>query len=350
MIKRFYLRIIVLCVLALAIPALAMAVPNPQSGKEIDRATWVPTIDVVEINDHVLAFYDGRDIAGDPPFADNYNNWAYYGAMDLGLCSYVIYQGDTALIYDTMTVPEQAIWVRKYLEDRGIKHFTIALSHWHVDHVAGNEIYKDCDIIATRATYDALVKNKAAMEAGELLGPPAIKPLILPNVIFDKRLDFYVGDILVEMHHFNIHSPDGNVLYLPADKILFSGDTLEDTVTVVSESELAAGTIFMTYMPELRRMLEMDIERIYPNHGSLEMIKGKGYPKTFITATINYLTRLVERSKDKDFLEKNADLRTFIKDELDKGWVYYFDAYESVHKRNLQKVQKYYQDKPLPKL
>lgn len=344
MVKRFYRSFIILCVLALAAPALAFAVPNPQSGKEIDRATWVPTIEVVEINDHLLAFYDGRDIADDPPFADTYVNWVYWGAMELGLCTYVIYQGDHALIYDTMAVPEQAVWVRKYLEGRGIKHFTVVLSHWHKDHIAGNEIYKDCDIIANRDTYEILVKNKAAIEAGELPSPPAINPLILPNVIFDKRLDIFVGDILVEFHHFNIHSPDGNVAYLPADKILLSGDTLEDTVTYVTDPG-----DFATHVPELKRMLEMDIERIYPNHGSLDAIKAKGYSKTFINATIDYIIRLATRSKDKDFLEKNADLQTFIKDELDKRWVYYFAPYDDVHASNLKKVQEYYKDKPLPK-
>ena len=109
-----------------------------------------------------------------------------------------------------MAVPEQALWIRNYLEKRGISKFIVVLSNWHKDHIAGNEIYKDSDIIAQSATFETMLKNKAAIEAGELPAPPAINPLIMPNITFESRLDIYVGDIKVELHHFNIHSPDGN--------------------------------------------------------------------------------------------------------------------------------------------
>ncbi len=222
MVKRFCVLLGCLTLGIFLFASAANAVPNPQSGKEIDRATWVPSIDVVKINDHILAFYDGRDIAGDPPFAENYENWVYWGAMNLGMCSYAIYQGDTALVYDTMAVPEQAQWVRNYLAEMGIKRFIVALSHTHKDHIGGNEVYKDSDIIASNLTYEAMARDKDALEAGALGGPPAINPVILPNIVFEDRLDIYVGDIKVELHRYNIHTPDGNLIYLPADKILGS--------------------------------------------------------------------------------------------------------------------------------
>src|SRR4029453_4111648 len=37
-----------------------------------------------------------------------------------------------------------------------------------------------------------------------------------------------------ELLHVNIHSDDAAVLWLPAERILFAGDTLEDTVTDAS--------------------------------------------------------------------------------------------------------------------
>lgn len=345
MCKRAFKSLICACMLVVAWSVLAAAVPNPQSGKEISREDWVPTIDVVEINDHILAFYDGRDISSDPPLADNYVNWVYWGAMDLGVCTYAIYQGDTALVYDTMPTMEQAAWIRKYLENKGIQKFIVVLSHWHKDHIAGNEVYEDSDIIAVRKTRQTMFEVKDKLEDGTQAGPPAINPVILPNILFDDRLDVYVGDILVELHHFDIHSPDGDLIYLPADKILFSGDTLEDTVTYVTNPE-----DFPTHIAEMKRLRSMDFESIYPNHGSLDKIKNGGYDKTFIDSTINYISKLVKHSKDKDFLKANADLKTFIKDDLDKSWVIYFPAYDEVHANNLQKVHDYYKDKPLPKL
>ena len=337
--RIFALIVLWLCVLACS----AEAVPNPQSGKEIDRAAWTPSIEVIKINDHLLAFYDGRDIAEDPPFAPTYDNWVYWGAMSLGMCSYAVYQGETAIVYDTMAVPEQARWIRNYLADLGVKRFIVVLSHWHTDHIGGLEVYADSDIIACDLSRKLMLENKDALEQGTFWGPPAINPVFMPDITFADRLNIYVGDIAVELHHYDIHSPDGNLIYLPADKILLSGDTLEDTVTFISDP----GDI-PTHLKELKRLRSLGFERIYPNHGDPDVIKNSGYNTGFIDSTVSYITRLVQHAHDKNFMDSN--LKDFIKDDLAKGWVHYFPAYDDVHKHNLEEVQKYYQGKPLPKL
>ncbi len=344
------LRIFCLVFLLCALPFAAQAVPNPQSGQEIDRATWVPTIEVIKINNYMLAFYDGRDIAGDPPFGKTYENWIYWGAMNLGLCTYVIHQGDTALIYDTMTVPEQAVWIRDYLEKMGIKKFLVVLSHSHNDHIAGNEVFKNAgaDIIASKKTREKMIEVKDSVEGGNYRNvpdAPAIKPVILPNILFDENLEVYVGDIQVEILRYNIHSQDGNLIYLPKDKILLSGDTLEDPITYISNPGDIAD-----HVAEMKRLYKLDFIKIYPNHGSPEKIKNGGFNKTLIDSTINYISKLVKHSKDKDFIEKNFDLKAFIPEDFERGWIFYFPAYQETHESNLKKVQEYYKDKKLPKL
>jgi hypothetical protein len=47
--------------------------------------------------------------------------------------------------------------------------------------------------------------------------------------------NYYVGDIKVELRQANIHSEDGLVIYLPSDRILPAGDTLEDTLNYLHE-------------------------------------------------------------------------------------------------------------------
>ena len=54
---------------------------------------------VFRINHHLLSFYDGRPAeSGIPP---GIHNWADYGAMNVGVATYVIHRGDEALVYDT---------------------------------------------------------------------------------------------------------------------------------------------------------------------------------------------------------------------------------------------------------
>ena len=125
-----------------------------------------------------------------------------------------------------------------YLENHGIKRFTVVTSHWHLDHNGGNVVYKDVNKIATNLTIQRLTEKKDKIEAGKEWGPPTINPLVISNIGIDSNTTFYVGDIKVELRPVNIHSADGLVIFMPSDRFLLAGDTLEDTVTFIAEPEL----------------------------------------------------------------------------------------------------------------
>ena len=156
---------------------------------------WIDDIKVIEINDHILAFYTGRDGARimDGP------NWIDDGAMKLGIATYAVYKNNRAVIYDTFADIRQAMWVRNHLENMGIKQFTVVLSHWHLDHIAGNEVYMDCNIISNARTRELLFKNKTDIESGCFDGPPEINPLILPGITFDKKTSLYLDDLQLDL-------------------------------------------------------------------------------------------------------------------------------------------------------
>jgi cyclase len=297
------------------------------------------TRQVIRINDHLLAFYDGRD-----PSGKRYRpewNWVDDGAMKLGVATYAIHEGDQAIVYDTFTSPEQARWVRDYLERQGIRHFVVVLSHWHPDHVGGNAVYTDSNIIAPDIGREILAGLKDKIEAGEVFGPPGIKPLILPNLAFHGQMDLYLGDLKVELHNTNVHSPDSAVILIPSDKILLAGDTLEDSVTFMVE----IGDL-PEHVKNLKAMKQMDFERIYPNHGDPAVIRAGGYRKTFIDATRDYISAMVARAQDKDYLD--SPLENYIGASVRKGWISLYEPYRDVHKDNLKAVHDYYKDKPLP--
>src|SRR5215469_3744244 len=72
---------------------------------------------VFQLNDHLLCFYDGRP----PPVerTPNAHNWADYGALDVGVATYVIHSGNQALVYDTFPTATEAQWARDYLREWG---------------------------------------------------------------------------------------------------------------------------------------------------------------------------------------------------------------------------------------
>jgi glyoxylase-like metal-dependent hydrolase (beta-lactamase superfamily II) len=285
---------------------------------------------VLQPAEGILAFYAGRD--------DGYRfaegpNWVDRGALELGVASYVLVSDGEALVYDTHVSVEHARAIRETLERQGVRAFTVVLSHWHLDHVAGNAVFADCEIIANARTAEHLEHFKAEIEAGTLEGPPAINPLILPNRVFTGSMRLDIGGLQVELIQCAIHSDDATVLRLPEQRTLLCGDTMEDTVTYVSEPESLARDL-----DELDRLARLDPVRILPNHGDPDVIASGGYTADLIRATREYI-EVLQRARREEGL-REATLREVIADQLDAGWVRYFAPYEAVHRSNLERVLK----------
>lgn len=277
---------------------------------------------------NIYAFYDGR-VDGYRYAADE--NWVDDGALSLGIASYAIVDGEDALIYDTHISIEYAAFIRKTLADTGVKNFTVVLSHWHLDHVAGTAAFDDCPIISNKRTADHLKKHRIAIENGTYSGPPAIKPLIMPTRTFEGSMQLRVGGMHVELIEANIHSDDATVLWLSSERILLAGDTMEDTVTYVGEPEH-----FDTHLKDLDRLWALNPERILPNHGDPEIVTLGGYEKTLIRATQQYI-RMLKRCVHEPELRVKP-LREIINGPLEAGWVNLFEPYEAIHRQNIDVV------------
>src|SRR6476469_4809431 len=153
--------------------------------------------------ENIFAFYDGR-IAG-YRFAEG-PNWVDDGALSLGISSYAIVDDGQALIYDTHVSLEHALFIREALEGQGVREFTVILSHWHLDHVAGTEVFRDCEVVASKRTAELLAQKQDAIEDGSLEGLPGIAPLILPSRVFSGRERLEIGRLKADLIHVDIHS------------------------------------------------------------------------------------------------------------------------------------------------
>lgn len=301
----------------------------------MERKVTVPQ--VYRINDQVLCFYLGRNVTGPSPVADIDGNW-----VDLdwawGVCSYAICDGDEALIFDTNVYPDQALWIRRYLEDqRGVRRFTVVLSHWHLDHISGNEHFSDCHIIASSRCRQEMIAIKDKAEAGRLWKEPAIK-VVLPDIVFEDSLSVYVGDTEVQLRRYDIHTPDSIAAFVPKYKLCLCGDMLEDTVAFVLTIEA-----LVAQRSELERLKEMGAEVFYPDHGDPEKISNGGYGPDFIDAVLEYSHNLVELHDDPDY--DKLPIERFIPKALEKRTLSVWPPYVSVHKGNVELVKAYFANK-----
>jgi cyclase len=278
--------------------------------------------------DNVFAFYDGR-VEGYRYAPER--NWVDEGALALGIASYAIVSGDQALVYDTHVSVEHAALIRETLEAEGVTDFTVVLSHCHLDHVAGTAAFPECEVIGCERTAEQLTEKRAAIEQGTLAGPPAIDPLVLPTRVFSDRMRLTVGDTEVELIHTDIHSDDATVAWLPDQPLLLCGDTMEDTVTYVSDPGKLE-----THLANLDELRALGPARVLPNHGDPDVIASGGYPPELIDATREYLSALLRSGTDPAV--RDLRLQDLIADSLSSGALHYFAPYEEVHQANLNNL------------
>jgi cyclase len=282
----------------------------------------------LRLSEHLLGFYDGR-IAGER-FAPE-PNWVDDGALSLGVCSYALIDGDDAIVFDTHISAAHGRLIRRTLEGLGVRRIIVVLSHWHLDHVAGTAAFADCEIVSSRLTAERLTGQREAIEDGSLKGPPAISPLILPTTVFERQSSLTAGRLHADLVQFEIHSADGTALHIADGGLLLVGDMLEDTVTYVSEPERLE-----THLGELDRLRRLAAQHIYPDHGNESVIAASGYGDGLMQATQRYIRDLL-RVKDEPALA-DLDLRSFVSDSLEAGWLTYYEPYERVHRSNLARV------------
>jgi cyclase len=283
------------------------------------------TLRVLRPAENVLAFYDGR-IPGLRAWSPE-PNWLDDGAYELGVCTYALLDGEEALVYDThISIPHAEI-VRRTLADAGIRRTTVVLSHWHADHVAGNAVFADCEIVAHALTAEALAANRARLETQ----PPAIAPLVMPTRTYTGTDVLRLGTLAVELRHVDVHSLDGTVLWLADRGLLLAGDTLEDPVTYVAEPDRLE-----IHLRDLRRMETWPVHRILPNHGAEARIAAGGYGPELIGATRRYVEKLLACRADQTLAAQ--DLRSFAAADLAAGAIELFEPYEAVHRQNVRRA------------
>lgn len=291
---------------------------------------------VYEVDPNILCFYLGRDATPPSPVAHIEGNWVDKD-WEWGVCSYVVFEGEEALVFDTNVYPDQALWIRRYMEERGVKRFVVANSHWHLDHIAGNEHFADCPIISSTLCREEMAKVKEKVEAGEFWGPPAIK-VVLPTITFDDELIVHVGDIEVQLKRYNIHTEDSLVAYLPQKRICLCSDMLEDTVPFVLDIDDLA-----IQEKDLLRLKELDVERFYPDHGDYAKIEAGGYEPAFVDAVLEYERNLVALHDRPDF--EDLALDAFIPNALASGVLRIHEPYCKVHEGNVKLVQEHFASK-----
>ena len=139
-------------------------------------------------------------------------------------------------------------------EKAGNRKIIVINTHYHGDHINGNNLYKGSTIIIGNYDMDFLKKN--------------IKPEFMPNAFVKDSLVLALGkDTLMLYNLGQAHTFRDMVVYLKGRKLLFSGDLIFDKMNPVLKKE--SGADINKWIKVLDNILARDIKTIVPGHGKI---------------------------------------------------------------------------------
>ena len=175
--------------------------------------------------------------------------WAYTAEGDPN--TGVIITDEAVLICDALATPVMAqslISEIRKVTDKPIKY--VVLSHYHAVRVLGASGYKAAgmqEIIASQGTYEMIVERGAQDMQSEYERFPrlfdafdSIPGLTWPTVVFKDEMTLWMGKLEVKIMHVGPgHTKGDTIVWVPSEKVLFSGDLMEaDAACYTGDAQL----------------------------------------------------------------------------------------------------------------
>lgn len=179
---------------------------------------------------------------------------------------------------DASMYPSVAREFRTYVQEiGGINVSKLVLTHYHSDHVFGNQIFKDCQIISSRTMATEMRKVAAAHWTREKLEDTAkTRPdiyreldinnleITFPNRVFDDSVTLEDEGLKILVKKVGGHTAGSAYVYFPAERVLFAGDLIfAHTFPWGGDPTVDPDK----WIDALREFSRLDIQKIVPGHG-----------------------------------------------------------------------------------
>ena len=204
----------------------------------------------------------------------------------------IVIGDDAVMVIDTQATPVMAQDVIRRIRavtDKPIKY--VVMSHYHAVRVLGASAYGAEQVIASQGTYDLIVERGEADMRSEIERFPrlfqaveSIPGLTWPTIVFKEEMTLWMGRLEVRIMHVGRgHTKGDTIVWLPREKVLFSGDLVEYGATPYT------GDAYLREWPAtLDRLRALGPEKLVPGRGDAlvtpeQVDAGLQGTKSFIT-------------------------------------------------------------------
>jgi len=222
--------------------------------------------------------------------------WAYTAEGDPN--TGIVIGDESVLVVDTQATPAMAADVIRRIRevtDKPIRH--VVLSHYHAVRVLGASAYGARDIVASEDTRDLIVERGEADKDSEIGRFPrlfrdahSLPPgLTWPTITFRGAMTLWLGTLEVRLLQLGRgHTKGDTVVWLPAERVLFSGDLVEFGATPY------CGDAYFTDWPAtLERLAALGPEALVPGRGAA--VRNPADVQAALAGTRSFVTALYEQ-------------------------------------------------------
>ena len=183
----------------------------------------------------------------------------------------IVIGDDSVMVLDTQATPIMArdvIAKIRTVTDKPIQY--VVMSHYHAVRVLGASGYGAEQIIASQDTYDLIVERgeqdfKSELERFPRLfsGVESVPGLTWPTMTFKGEMTVWMGKREVRLMQLGRgHTKGDTVIWLPREKVLFSGDLVEYGATPYT------GDAYLGDWPQtLERLAQLQPVALVPGRG-----------------------------------------------------------------------------------
>jgi cyclase len=243
------------------------------------------------------------------------------------------------VMIDTPQKPEEAFRWRKQIQRYGEIIYIINTDH-HQDHALGN-YYFSGDLVmheGTKKKIDAPDRIEKCKEwirrmdpqSGSIIDPYFTKP---PRFTYTDRMRICLGEDLFELIHVTSHTEDETLVYLPSQKVLFTGDTVCTN---------GIPSLFQSYPLEWLNALSLietlDFDVLVPGHGKIGNRESVREFEGKLRALIQRTQERIDRGVPKEAIVREMRYEDAVHAKYPPAFSEYFDHHMN---ENIERLYDY---------
>tara|TARA_Y100001960_G_C14728633_1_gene856255 strand:+ start:710 stop:1555 length:846 start_codon:yes stop_codon:yes gene_type:complete len=197
--------------------------------------------------------------------------------------------GEGVVVVDTQVTPYEARKVKAAVRKQTQLPILYTINtHFHGDHVFGNQVFKDSHAIIAHENVRKALENESGkkhLDFFKSLKLPGMEETVvtLPNMIFKEKMHIWAGEYHLELIHMPGHTDGDLFIYIEALKTIIAGDLISNRkIPDMSDANIE------DWMKALNYIGDLNAEIYIPGHG-------EPGGKPILLAMKHYLMYLIQK-------------------------------------------------------